>query len=407
MPAYSYHAINAKGKNVKGVVAADSLRDARIRLQKKAVFATDIQLAAERKKAANWSLMPSHHPAIGKKQLVMITRQLATMIASGSSVEESLAAITEQAEKKAVRDVLTRIRSDVMEGKKLSEALRAEPASFDTLYCAMVAAGEYAGNLGGVLEKIADYGEKTEAVKSKIQAAMIYPAVLSTVASFVLILLMVMVVPKVVSQFAHYEAKLPTITRVVMAVSDFLSHQWGWLLALIAAAVVGWGLMMRHAKMRLLWHRFLLSLPLIGQIIRAVSSARFARTLGTLVEGGSPVLQAVQAARETVHNVIIRRDLDQVYRDILEGVSLSSALKKSPYFAPLMVHMAVAGERSGSLAKLMIKVADYLEQDFDRASETALNLLEPMIVIIMGILVGVIVMSIMLPIMQLNTLVLG
>jgi len=405
MPAYNYQAIDEAGRRKKGVIAADSMRDARRLLKATALYPTRISLALKEREGPS-GLFDFRRIHISETDLVMITRQMATMISTGTPVDETLAALAAQSENKAAKIVLTRLRSQVVEGKYLSEAMAAEKKSFDKLYRAMVRAGEMSGDLGAVLEKLADFCEKSQDVKSKIQAALIYPSVLSVVALSVLSLLMIFVVPKVVAQFDSYEANLPLLTVAVMAVSDFLVDYGLYLLIFMILAGFLAGVLMAKPAVKYRRDAFLLRLPLMGRLIRSVSGARFARTLGTLVEGGSPILQSMRAAIETIKNDKIKRGLEGAYNDVSEGSALSQALKKSAVFPPLVVHMCAAGEKSGALAPLMIKVADHLENEFDRFTQTALGLLEPMIVIIMGIMVGLIVMSIMLPIMQLNKMVL-
>lgn len=416
MPAYNYTAVDKEGKNRRGVIAADSQRDARKKLQAQALFPVTINLGRDDQATGFLSGLSDKFQLSARlktKDQTMITRQLATLVGAGTPIEEALRAIAAQSEKLLIRHLLTRLHADVSEGRKLSQALYSEKRHFSGLYISMVAAGEASGRLGDILNRIADYLEKSEEVRNTVRTALIYPAVLSVVASAVLILLMTFVVPKVVSQFDSFNAELPMITKIVMHVSTFLGSYGGWLLMIVLAMILTVKMVMRSPSVRLIIHGGMLRLPVIGKLIRSVSSARFARTLGTLLEGGSPMLEAILAAKETVANQVIRAAIDQVYKDVREGRSLSAALKQQnskalgqDLFMPLLVYMTAAGEKSGTLADLLVKVADYLEQEFDGFTKVALSLLEPMIVIIMGVMVGVIVMAIMLPIMRLNSLVL-
>ncbi|MEC7628489.1 MAG: type II secretion system inner membrane protein GspF [Pseudomonadota bacterium] len=423
MPAYQYEALDAQGKKKKGMIAADSLRDARKRLQSKTLFPVSLteggraeasdRLASTSLTSRLSSLLSSlstsstRSAKISSRDLAMVTRQMATMVGAGLPLDETLQAIAAQSEKPLIRDVLTNIRSRVVEGEKLSEAMKVEAKSFDDLYRAMIAAGEASGDLGGILARISEYCDKSEDVRTKVQAAMVYPVVLSVIATGVLVLLMTFVVPKIAVQFVSFNAELPALTRFVIGLSDILTHLGPAFLLIIIAAGIGYTAAMRRKPLRLKVHGFWLQLPLVGRLLRVVASARFARTLGTLVEGGSPVPEAILAARETQTNQVVRDAVDGIYKDVREGSALANAFRKSGIFAPLLVYMVAMGEKSGSLSHMLTKTADYLEGEFDGVTRTLMNLLEPAIVVIMGLMVGVIVMSIMLPIMRLNSLVLS
>ncbi len=405
MQAYEYEALDEKGRAKSGIITADGERDARQRLKANALFVTALSPAARKKGGRQLSFL-KQQDRIGQKELALITRQLATMLGTGSTVEETFGAIAAQSEKAATRRVLTRIRTSVMEGSRLSKAMALEPASFDPLYRAMVAAGEASGDLGRVLENVADHREKSQSTRQKVQSALIYPIVLSVVAVAVVTALMIFVVPKVVSQFDSFGTELPLLTRIVVGTSDFLVTYGLFLFGGLGLVVAGFIALMQLPDFQYRVHSSLLALPLIGRLIRAVNAARFARALGTLIAGGSPVLESLMAAKETLRNVRMRIALDGAISQIREGSGTSAALKKTGEFPPMLPYMVAAGEKSGQLADMLHRVADYLESEFDGFTKTALSLLEPMIVIFMGAVVGAIVLSIMLPILQLNRLVL-
>ena len=405
MPAYSYEALDHSGRTQKGVIAADSTRDARQLLQSKSLFPIAIKKDAEKKSISLAGFSFGNGGGLSSKDLTLITRQMATMFSAGTPVEEALSAMYSQNEKPIIKNVLTRVRVQISEGKKLSEAMALEKSSFPTLYRSMVRAGEASGDLGAIMERIADYGEKSEEIKNKVSTALIYPIVLSVVATGVLVILMTFVVPKVVSQFENINAELPGLTKFVIALSDFMVGYGLLLLIFIALLFLAFLIANKNPSFRLKTHQLFLQLPIIGRLTLSVSSARFSRTLGTLIEGGSPVLESISAAKETVHNEVIRNAIDQVYINVREGHSLSMALKRTGVFSSLLVYMCSIGEKSGRLSYLLLKIADYLESEFDSFTQKALSLLEPMIVIIMGLMVGTIVLSIMLPIMRLNSLV--
>ncbi len=408
MQAFEYSAVDRNGKACKGTISADGPNEARRTLLARQIYATDIKPTGSRgKSVANF--LPAifrQQEKIGSKELALITRQMATMIEAASPVEEVLAALAQQAEKSTTRAILSRVRTNVIEGMRLSRAMEEEPATFDSLYCSMVAAGEAAGALGSVLSRVADHREKSEETRAKIQSALIYPAVLLTVATGVVTALMVLVVPKVVAQFDSFGGELPAITQIVVGISNFLSSYGLFLLLVITALVFGFGVAMRRPAVRYHVHTGLLALPVIGRLIRSVNAARFARAFGTLVLGGSPVLEAMVAAKETIRSAPIKSSLSDAITRVREGSGVAGSLQQVAALPPMLSYMASAGERSGQLGMMMHKVADYLESEFDGFTKSALSLLEPMIVILMGGIVGVIVMSIMLPILRLNSLVL-
>lgn len=405
MPAYEYQALDASGRNRKGIISADSERDARHQLKASSLFATSLAPARARKNAQRQLF--GFSDKLSAKDLVLVTRQLSTMLVAATPLEEALSVVASESEKPIIRRVLTRIRTSVVEGSRLSSAMAQEPQSFDPLYCAMVGAGEASGNLAGVLENIANQREKAEETKAKVQTAMIYPAVLAFVAVAVVTVMMVFVVPRIVEQFANFGGELPTLTVVVIAVSSFLTNYGILLGAAIVVLATSFMVAMRTDAFKLKVHTFMLKVPVVGNLVRAVNAARFARALGTLIDGGSPVLEALYAARATLLNIKMRAGLDSAIAQIREGASLSQTLRRTEQFPAMLSYMIAAGERSGQLSGMLIKVADYLDRDFDGFTKTALGLLEPLIVIFMGAVVGAIVISIMLPILQLNQLVLS
>lgn len=407
MPSYRYIAVTAEGKKQKGILLAESSRDARQNLQARSLFPLELSEATAPALASRFGNFFDRTPAISSRDRALVTRQLATMLGSGVSIDDALRSIAAQSTKAAVKDVLTNVMGHVIEGRKLSEAMASQPASFDTLYVAMVSAGEMSGDLAAILERIADYAEKTEHIRSRVKAALVYPAVLATVALGVLALLVYVVVPRIAQQFESFETQLPLPTRLVIGVSDFFATYGGFVVIAAVLAVVGARMWLANPARKLSMHRRLLTLPFIGRYMQTFASARFARTLGTLIDGGSPALEAIKAARETQGNSHLRGQVDRIYDDVFKGRPLGTAFRDATAFAPLLIYMVAMGEKTGALSTLLMRSADYLEQEVDIATQGLLSLLEPLIVIIMGLMVGFIVMAIMLPIMQLNTLILN
>lgn len=407
MPSYRYIAVNAEGKKQKGSLVADSIRDARQKLQARDQFILELNETASQHFAGDLVSVIRRPSAISSRERTLITRQLATMLGSGVSVDDALRSIAAQSTRNNVNDVLTSVLDQVVEGKKLSEAMAEQPVSFDGLYVAMVAAGELSGDLAPILERIADYGEKTEHIRSRVNAALIYPAVLATVAFGVLAILVYFVVPRIARQFESFETELPLLTKIVINVSSFFANYGGFFVIALVLLVVGSRFYLSNPSRRKSWHARFLRLPFIGRYLQTFASARFARTFGTLLDGGSPALEAIKASKETQSNLLIRDQVDRLYDDVFKGRPLGTAFRDASSFSPMLIYMVTMGEKTGKLSALLLRSADYLEQEVDVATQGFLSLLEPIIVIVMGLLVGFIVMAIMLPIMQLNTLILN
>lgn len=399
MPAFEYEAIDAVGRARRGVVNADSPRSARGELRR--LKLTPVRLSAPRaerradgRKAARLSA----------SDLEIATRQLQALLSARTPVEEAINAVALQTENPRARARLLDVRERVLEGWRLADALAEDPKSFSPVYRAVIAAGEASGDLGGVLERLATMLEKNRAMRDKAIGALIYPAALFLVASSVVVSMMVFVVPKIVEQFNTYDATLPLLTTIVIGLSAFLAR-FGLLiiagLALLAAALHQ-GLKSEAFKLR--FDAAMLRVPVVGKLLRGLDGARFARTLSTLFAGGAPLLESMAGAQRTVANAHIRARLETSITSVREGAGLAAALKRADVLPPMMTHMVAAGERSGAVPQLLDKAAARLEDEFDSAVGVALRLLEPMIIVAMGGAVMAIVLSIMLPILKLNSL---
>jgi len=402
--AYDYEALDPNGRSRKGTISADSPRSARKELRQKKLVPIKIDVAVKREKEANSLTEKLGGGKLSHKELTLFTRQLSTMVGASAPLEEALNTIAQQAEKPNLKRIILSIRSHIIEGRRLSEALGGHPKSFDQLYRAMVAAGENSGSLSAVLDRLSDHLERSQAVRAKVLTALIYPIALSLVALFVIAALMTFVVPKVVEQFDSLGRTLPFLTRAMISISEFMQN-YG-LIALIGITVLIFAFI-RSLKIRSFRKRVdqaLLKIPLIGKLISGLNAARLARTLSTLISSGVPVLSGLRAARETVSNTVLQEQIDKVVIMVEEGASLSAALKRTKGFPPMVAYMAAAGENSGELEGMLGKSADYLENEFETFTSAALSLLEPAIIIMMGGIVVVIVLSILLPILQLNNL---
>jgi general secretion pathway protein F len=337
------------------------------------------------------------------RHLSLITRQLATLVAT-APLEEALRTIALQTDNPHLRRVLTATHESVLEGFRLSGAMARQDAAFPPLYRAMVAAGESSGALPTILERLADLLERDEQARSRLKIALVYPAALTLTALTVIAALVVFVVPKVVDQFDSMGQRLPLLTRVIIFVSD-VARDWGWLfLLLFAAGIIGLAQALRRPDMRLRFDAALLRLPVAGKLIRNVNAARLARTLSTMIASGVPVLEGLLLTVPTVSNRALRQATLVMATTIREGGSLSGAMRRADIFPPILIYMTASGESSGRMDEMLGRSAEYLEREFQTFVALALSLLEPIIIVVMGAVVTLIVLAILLPILQINTL---
>ncbi len=403
MAAFDYIAADAAGRTVSGSVTAADEAAARKALAKRQL--APLQLSPGRAGAVAASTS-GKAGRLSPKALALTTRQLATLI-SVSPLEEALRNLMLQADRPNVRRVLEGVHAGVIEGRRLSDAMGQQGAAFPPLYRAMTAAGEQSGALQPILERLADGLERDEVVRGKVLTALVYPCVLAVVALGVIVAMMTYIVPKVVDQFDSMGQTLPLLTRLVIGLSD-LMRDWGWLMALILAAVVAAGLIARRREaMRLRLDAWVLRLPLVGRLTRDLHGARMARTLSTMIAAGLPVLEGLTITARTVSNRALRRATEQMAEAVREGGGLSAAMRRAEVFPHILVYMTASGESSGRLEPMLERAADYLEREFSNFTAVMLSLLEPAIIVVMGGIVAVIVLSILLPILQINTLALG
>jgi general secretion pathway protein F len=407
MPDYAYLGVDPAGRERRGRVNAETPELAKAQLAARRLYVVKVEPAATGEAAPPLlSRGLIQRKKLTNKQLTLFTRQLATL-AQVSPLEEALRTVSRQSEREEVRTILANVHGGVLEGRRLADAMAREPRSFPPLYRAMVSAGESSGTLAPILERLAALLERQAQVRGKILSALAYPVVLSFVAVFVVFALMIYVVPKVVEQFQDVGQELPWLTRAVIGVSNFLaSYWWALLLALVLGIFLS-GRALREENIRLTFDRFLLRLPLLGRLQRDLHAARLARTLSTMIASRLPLLEGLRLTTQTVHNRVLRQASADIAEAVRTGGSLSGALKRAGVFPPLLVYLAASGEASGKLDMMLERAADYLEREFDSFTATALALLEPAIIIVMGVVVAVIVLSILLPILQLDTLASG
>jgi general secretion pathway protein F len=404
MADFDYIAIDTRGAEKRGHVAAMDIDAARTALDRQKLYVVRIEPGSPPVARGR----PLFGLQIGRakmnvKQLTLFTRQLATLNRV-SPLEESLRTITKQTEQDSVRGIVSLVHAGVVEGRRLADSMAREPRSFPALYRAMVAAGESSGTLPTILDRLAALLERQAEIRGKLITALAYPAILAVVALGVVTALMMFVVPQVVEQFDTVGQELPLLTRMVITLSDFLVGWW-WvmLLAIMLAGVAGWRLL-KEPSIRLSFDGWLLRLPLVGRLLRDLHAARMARTLGTMVASRLPLLDGLTLTAGTIHNRRLRVASDDIVDAIRGGGSLSAAMRRAGVFPPLLTYLAASGEAAGRLDEMLERAADYLEREFDRFTATALSLLEPAIIVVMGGIVATIVLSILLPILQLNTL---
>jgi general secretion pathway protein F len=401
---FDYIAIDTRGAEKRGHVAAADVDRARATLDARRLYVVRIEPgSAPAAKGRPLFGLQLGTPKMSAKNLTLFTRQLATLNRV-SPLEESLRTITRQTEQESVRAIVSQVHAGVVEGRRLADSMARAPKSFPPLYRAMVAAGESSGTLPTILDRLAALLERQAEIRGKLITALAYPTILAVVAMGVVTALMMFVVPQVVEQFDTVGQQLPLLTRMVITLSDILVGYW-WIMLVIVAGLgfLGWRALKDEA-LRLAFDTWLLKLPLIGRLLRDLHAARMARTLGTMVASRLPLLEGLALTAGTIHNRRLKLASDEIVDSIRGGGSLSAAMRRAGVFPPLLTSLAASGEAAGRLDEMLERAADYLEREFDRFTATALSLLEPAIIVVMGVVVATIVLSILLPILQLNTL---
>lgn len=403
MAAFDYAALDERGRTRTGTVAAASESEARQALVRRRLVPVRLAPAAQAPEPVRHARLFGRFRA---RDLVLVTRQLATL-ATVSPVEEALRTMGTQADKPAIRQVLLATHAALVEGHRLSDAMARHGDSFPPLYRAMVAAGESTGTLPTVLERLADLLETQQRVRGRLTTALAYPTALAGTAVLVVIALMTFVVPKVVEQFESMGRTLPWLTRAVIGVSDAMRVAGLPVLVLLAVGAVVFVRLMRRPGFGLAVDRLLLRVPVLGRTLRDIHAARLARMLSMMTAGGLPVMEGLRITARTVGNRVLRQATEGMAESIREGGSLSAAMRRAGVFPPTLLYLAGSGESSGRLAPMLDRAADYLEREFDTFTSTLLSLLEPLIIVVLGGVVTLIVLSILLPILQFNTLVLS
>jgi general secretion pathway protein F len=412
MPLWAYKGIDGRGKSVGGVKDADTPKLLRALLRRDGVIVTEVAEARGGKSAKQGLAKGKGINAevdlgallggVKRVEIAGFTRQLATLLKAGIPLAESLGALFEQIENPRLKSVVGDIRGKVNEGSSFADALNKHQKHFESVYISMVRAGETAGNLDQVLVRLADFMESSIKQRSKVIGALIYPALMATVSALVMAVLMIAVVPKITSMFEDTDKVLPWNTRFLIAVSDALGSNWLFFLIAIIAIAIGFRYWRRSASGRAIWDRLILSLPLVGPLARQIAIGRFARTFGTMLASGVPLLRAMEVSKDILGNVVLMKVIDGARERIQQGESIAATLKRSGYFPSLVTHMIAVGERAGQLEQMLANVADAYDADTETKLSRMTALLEPLMIVFMGGAVAFIVFSILMPIMDMN-----
>ncbi|MDE2126402.1 MAG: type II secretion system F family protein [Armatimonadetes bacterium] len=428
MPQFNYEAIDTAGKSSSGLITARDVTEAAARVRAMGVY--PVQIGAGRVEAGSngnasatlqtqsggsvaqvWQSLIAPKAAgagsrrVGRLQVLLFTREMADLLDAGLPMDRAFSVLINQAEVDSVREMLTAMQSDIRSGKPLSESLAAFPREFSYLYVNMVRAGEVSGQLASVMARLADFMEKEAVRRSQIMAALSYPMVLITVATIAIIFLVMYVIPKLSAVFKDLGAALPLPTQLLLGVSTAVGHYWWAILIVVVGVVVGFRAWVSTGFGRKSFDAFRLSVPLFGKLMRKIISARFARTLGTLLAGGVPILQSMEISAAAVGNVVASDAITTAYSGVRQGETLHTSIEQTGVFLPVVNHMTAVGEETGRLPAMLIRTAETLDFEVDNAMRRLTSMVEPLIVVCMGGFVGFVVLSILLPILQINTLV--
>jgi len=403
MAAFEYQALDANGKTVKGVTTGDHAKQVRAELRAQGLMPLDVKSVSEKAlNKSSGSNTSARKVKIKTNELSIVTRQIATLLESGMTVEETLSAIIKQSEGHKMKSVMSDIRSLVTEGYSLSDAIALYPNSFPEIYRASIAAGEQSGTLDRVLDRLADYLENSHALQQKVTQAIVYPIFLFVMCSAILVLLIVLVVPKVVAVYEDTGQDLPWLTTTVIAISDFLVNYGLILAAVVFVVVFVTRYIFQQDRPRFQLHNLYLKVRGLRKMVQNIDSARMSRTLSIMVGSGVPILSSMRASEGVMTNKVLQRDLHQATEEVAQGVSIGRALDRNGNFPPMLVHMVSSGENSGRLDHMLDKAATATENEMQTRISMMVSLLGPMMILIMGGLVFAIVMAILMPVFNLQ-----
>lgn len=404
MPAFEYIALDSKGKEETGILESDNARQIRQLLRDSNL--TPLQVTQVQKSENTNQLKTRRAGRVKAADLALLTRQLATLVQSGSPLEEALATTAKQTEKRNVKHILSAVRSRVVEGFSLADGLKTFPSVFPDMYRATVAAGEQSGHLDAVLERMADYTESRQETQQRISTAMFYPAILTVLSIAIVAGLLGFIVPKIVDVFDNVGQELPVMTQMLIAVSDFVRTYGIYIGIGLILTFILFKQLIKNPTWRYRYHNFLLKMPVIKKMVRGLNTARFARTLSILASSGVPILDAMSISAQVVQNLPMRKAVNDAAVKVREGMAINRALEQTGYFPPMTVYLIASGESSGRLDDMLERAAIQQERETDSMLTSMLGIFEPVLILVMGGVVLLIVLSILLPILNLNQLVL-
>lgn len=404
MAAFEYKALDVKGKNKKGVMEGDNAKQVRTRLKEQGLIPVEVTETRSKAQSGSQSQGLSFKRGISTPDLALITRQLSTLVQSGMPLEECLRAVSEQSEKPRIRNMLMAVRSKVTEGYTLADSLADYPHIFDELFRSMVSAGEKSGHLDAVLERLADYAESRQKMRSTIQQALIYPVVLVVFAVGIVAFLLANVVPKIVDPIIQMGQALPQSTQFLLAASQFI-QQWGiqlFIAILLVIYLIKW--LLSKPGIRMAFDKRVVSMPLIGKISKGLNTSRFARTLSICTSSAIPILDGMSVAMDVMSNRYIKKQVGIAMESVREGASLRKSLDQTKLFPPMMLHMIASGEQSGELESMLTRAADNQDANFESTVNIALGIFTPAIIALMAAMVLFIVMATLMPMLEMNNL---
>lgn len=407
MPVFEYRALDAKGKNIKGIVDADSESQARTKLRSQGRYPVSIAVSRSRqsKAGSRGGLGFGLFERVKSEEISIMTRQLATLMGAGIPLVQALDSLVEQTRNAGLKKVIAQIKGAVNEGNTLTNALAEHPKLFSSIYINMVRAGEASGALDIVLERLADFGEKQEALKGRLRAALVYPIFMAVIGSAILFILITYIVPNITQVFTEMDKVLPLPTLLLISLSDFLKMYWWACLLLLGLVFTGLRYFILRPTGRSWWDFVKLKMFIVGPVVQKVILARFSSTLGSLLESGVGLMTSMQIVRTLVNNVHVARVIDAAMEQVQKGQTMTSALSASEWFPPMFVQMIAVGEQSGSLETMLDKVARAYEREVETAIMGMTSLIEPLMIAVMGLAVGFIVLSILLPIFEMNQMI--
>ena len=411
MPKFAYKALNKDGKQIFGIIDADTQALAINDVRSLGLYPTHVREARKsdekRARKDKGGLSELYFGGVKTKEIVVMTRQLATLIDAGLPLLRSINVLVGQLKPSKLRDILREISSDIQSGSTFSEGLAKHPKVFDRLFVNMVRAGEVGGMLETVLNRLAMFMERRQALKRKVRGALIYPVAVIVMAASIVTFLLIKVVPVFAEIFADFDAALPAPTQFLVNVGDFVQYRWWMLLMILSGIAISIKLLSKSHTVKRIMDRVVLKMPLVGDLVTKVAVARFARTLGTLLTSGVPILQALKITRETIGNEVVQNAVQKVHDSIKEGDTIAAPLDEAKVFPTMVVNMIDVGEETGSLDAMLVKVADIYDAEVEAAVDAMLALMEPVIIIVLGGIIGFIVVALYLPIFSLGDAISG